>query len=60
MAGAKQRNAGVRRTGRREAGTLLLRAGTECEKINGAAYGAQMRLGLSGLCVDTGLDPAPA
>ena len=31
MAGAKQRNPGVRRTGRGEAGTLLLRAGTECE-----------------------------
>jgi hypothetical protein len=30
-AGAKQRNPGVRRTGRREAGALLLRAGTECE-----------------------------
>src|SRR5947209_6539313 len=30
-AGAKQRNPGVRRTRRREAGTLLLRAGTECE-----------------------------
>src|SRR6266516_3306970 len=30
-AGAKQRNPSVRRTGRREAGTLLLRAGTECE-----------------------------
>jgi hypothetical protein len=35
MAGAKQRNPGVRRTGRREAGTLLLRAGTECEKNSG-------------------------
>jgi cytochrome P450 len=31
MAGAKQRNPGIRRTGRGEAGTLLLRAGTECE-----------------------------
>jgi len=31
MAGAKQHNPGVRRTGRREAGT----AGTECEKNSG-------------------------
>jgi hypothetical protein len=31
MASAKQRNPGIRRTGRGEAGTLLLRAGTECE-----------------------------
>src|SRR5438876_11270994 len=34
-AGAKQRNPGVRRTRRREAGTLLLRAGTECEIMPG-------------------------
>jgi hypothetical protein len=32
MAGWKQRNPGVRRTGWGEAGTLLLRAGTEREK----------------------------
>jgi len=31
MAGAKQRNEGVRRIGRR-AGKLLLHTGTECEK----------------------------
>ena len=31
MAGAKQRNPGIRRTGRGDAGTLLLRAGAECE-----------------------------
>jgi hypothetical protein len=31
MAGAKRHNPGVRRTGRREAGT----AGTECEKNSG-------------------------
>jgi len=34
-AGAKRRNPGVRRTGRRKAGTILLRAGTECEIIPG-------------------------
>jgi len=32
MAGAKQRNPGVLRTGCGKAGTLLVRAGTECEK----------------------------
>ena len=31
MADAKQRNPSVRRTGRGEAGTLLLCTGTECE-----------------------------
>jgi hypothetical protein len=34
-AGAKQRNPGVRRTGRRKAGTILVRAGTECEIMPG-------------------------
>jgi hypothetical protein len=34
-AGAKQRNPSVRRTGWRKAGTLLLHAGTECEKNSG-------------------------
>jgi hypothetical protein len=31
MAGAKQRNPGVRRTGGRETGTHLLRAGSNCQ-----------------------------
>jgi hypothetical protein len=41
MAGAKQRNPGIRRTGRGETGTLLLHAGTECEmnRDNGASAG---------------------
>ena len=39
MAGAKQRNPGIRRIGRGEAGTLLLRAGTECEKRQGQSHG---------------------
>ena len=41
MAGAKQRNPGVRCTGRGEAGTLLLHAETECEndKENRASAG---------------------
>jgi len=40
MAGAKQRNPGIRRTGRGEAGTLLLRAGTECENDRDNRAGA--------------------
>jgi hypothetical protein len=44
MAAAKQRNAGVRRTGRREAGTLLLRAGTECENDRDNRAGAGLTI----------------
>jgi hypothetical protein len=40
MAGAKQRNPGIRRTGRGEAGTLLLRALTECENDRDNRAGA--------------------
>jgi len=44
MAGAKQRNPGVPRTGRGEAGTLLLRAGTECENDRDNRAGASLTI----------------
>jgi hypothetical protein len=40
MTGAKQRNPGDRYTGRGEAGTLLLGAGTECENERDNRAGA--------------------
>ena len=43
-AGAKQRNPGVRRTGWRKAGTLLLRAGTECENDRDNRAGAGLTI----------------
>jgi hypothetical protein len=45
MAGAKQRNPGVRRTGRGEAGTLLLRAETESEYDRDNRAGASLTIG---------------
>ena len=44
MAGAKQRNPGVRSTGRGEAGTLLLGAGTECENDRDNRAGAGLTI----------------
>jgi hypothetical protein len=44
MAGAKQRNPGVRRTGRGEADTLLLSAGTECENGRDNRAGAGLTI----------------
>jgi hypothetical protein len=44
MAGAKQRNPGGRRTGKREAGTLLHRAGTECENDRDNRAGAGLTI----------------
>jgi hypothetical protein len=44
MAGAKQHNPGVRRTGRREAGTLLLQAGTKCENDRDNRAGASLTI----------------
>ena len=44
MAGAKQRNPGVRRTGRGEAGTLLRRAVTECENDRDNRAGAGLTI----------------
>jgi len=44
MADAKPRNPGVRRTGRGEAGTLLLRAGTECENDRDNRAGAGLTI----------------
>ena len=44
MAGAKQRNPGGRRTGMGEAGTLLLRAGTECENDRDDRAGASFTI----------------
>jgi hypothetical protein len=41
LAGAKQRNPGVRCAGRGEAGTLLLGAGTECENERDNRAGAE-------------------
>jgi hypothetical protein len=40
MAGAKQRNPGARRTGRDDAGTLLVRAGAERENDRDNRVGA--------------------
>ena len=44
MAGAKQRNPGVRCTGRGEAGTLLLGAGTERENERDNRAGAGLTI----------------
>ena len=44
MAGAKQRNPGVRRTGSGEPGTLLLRTGTECENDRDNRAGAGLTI----------------
>ena len=44
MAGVKQRNPGVRPTRRGEAGTFLLRAGTECENERDNRAGAGLTI----------------
>ena len=44
MAGAKQRNPGLRCVGRGEAGTLLLRDGTECENDRDNRAGAGLTI----------------
>jgi hypothetical protein len=44
MAGAKQRNPSVCSTGRGETGTLLVRAGTECENDRDNRAGAGLTI----------------
>jgi hypothetical protein len=44
IAGAKQRNPGVRCTGRGEAGAFLLGAGTECENERDNRAGAGLTI----------------